>query len=95
MKIIGYTRVSTDNQTEGYGLQVQEDRIKAYAKDQGHSLEGVFREEGVSGSLGKRPALGKLFEYIKVHKIDAVVFLRLDRLSRSLLIQSSYLSFRS
>ncbi len=91
MKLVGYSRISTSGQAVGYGLQIQADKIKAYTKDQGHTLIQIFREEGVSGSLAKRPALGKLFEYIKVHEVDAVVFLRLDRLSRSLLIQEQLL----
>jgi len=91
MQLLGYSRISTDGQKDGYGLEVQEDRIKAYAKENGHSLVQIFREEGVSGSLAKRPALGALFEYIKTHKVDAVVFLRLDRLSRNLLLSEQLL----
>ncbi|MFH1444711.1 MAG: recombinase family protein [Candidatus Peregrinibacteria bacterium] len=91
MQIIGYIRVSTEGQTEGFGLAEQEDRIKAYVKEGGHTLLRIFREEGVSGSLAKRPALGELFEYIKAHKVDAVVFLRLDRLSRNLLLSEQLL----
>jgi len=91
MKIIGYIRVSTEGQTEGYGLEVQEDRIKTYIKENGYTLICMFREAGVSGSLAKRPALGELFEYIKTHKVDAVVFLRLDRLSRNLLLSEQLL----
>jgi len=91
MKLLGYIRVSSDSQIGGHGLQVQEDRIKAYAREQGHTLVRMFREEGVSGSLAKRPALGELFEYIKAHKVDSVVFLRLDRLSRNLLLSEQLL----
>jgi len=91
MNIIGYSRISTEGQKDGYGLAVQEASIKSYAREHGHSLIHIFKEEGVSGSLAKRPALGALFEYIKAHKVDAVVFLRLDRLSRNLLLSEQLL----
>lgn len=91
MRLIAYCRVSSEAQVSAYGLSVQEDRVKAYAQEHGHTLMRIFREEGVSGSLAKRPALGELFEYIKAHKVDAVVFLRLDRLSRNLLLSEQLL----
>ena len=34
-KVIGYTRVSTAEQVEGFGLDVQESKIRAYCKAEG------------------------------------------------------------
>ena len=51
-----------------------------------------FSENGVSGSLENRPALSEMFEYIKNNRVDGVVFLRLDRLARDLLIQENLLA---
>ena len=53
MKLIAYLRVSTDKQAdEGYGLDVQEADVRAWAKVNGHKLVAVLADEGVSGSNG-------------------------------------------
>lgn len=92
LRLIGYVRVSSEAQVDGHGLAVQEEAIKEYAHDHEHTLLRIFREEGISGSLGKRPALGEAFEYIKNQGgVEGVVFLRLDRLARDLIIQEQLL----
>lgn len=92
--LIGYIRVSTEGQRDGFGLQIQEDRIREYAKRENLSLLNVFRDEGVSGSLKDRPALLRLLEYADEHKKMNIglVFLRLDRLSRSLVVSEQLLA---
>jgi len=51
MKLAAYARVSTDRQAEdGVGLDVQERAIRKWARDNGHRIVMVARDEGVSGS---------------------------------------------
>jgi DNA invertase Pin-like site-specific DNA recombinase len=72
MRIFGYTRVSTDNQT----LETQEALIKTSYPD------AVIRGEKIS-SVSEKPVLGSLIDDLR--KGDTLVVYKLDRLSRSLL----------
>lgn len=95
MKLIGYIRVSTENQkNDGYGLAVQESAIRKYAENQGMELVKIFRDEGVSGTLQNRPALIELMDYARKNKREYITltFLRLDRLARSLLVQENLIA---
>ncbi len=92
MKVIGYIRTSTEWQSDWFWLQVQNDAIVNYSKSECIELVKIYKEEWVSGSLEYRPALNEMFQYIKSNKIDFVVFLRLDRLARDLLVQENLLA---
>jgi hypothetical protein len=53
MRVVGYVRVSTDRQAdEGLGLEVQEQSIRRWAREHGHRIVGIVRDEGISGSNG-------------------------------------------
>jgi site-specific DNA recombinase len=78
-----YTRVSTQEQTEGYSLSEQESRLKAYCTARGWVVYNVYSDAGFSGGNTNRPALQKLINDIKHKKLDTVVVYKLDRLSRS------------
>ncbi len=92
--LIGYSRISTDGQRDGYGIKIQEERINAYAEAKGLPVMRMFRDEGVSGSLKDRPALLQLLNYIEEnrHMQLGVCFLRLDRLSRSLVVSEQLIA---
>ncbi|MDO8468160.1 MAG: recombinase family protein [Candidatus Peribacter sp.] len=92
--LIGYSRVSTDGQREGYGIKIQEEKIKAYAEEKGLSVLRMFRDEGVSGALKDRPALLQLLNFVDENRKMrlGVCFLRLDRLSRSLVISEQLIA---
>ncbi len=92
--LIGYSRISTEGQRDGFGIKIQEDRIKEYAEKHGLPLLDIFRDEAVSGSLKDRPALLRLLNYAEEHKDMGLglVFLRLDRLSRSLVVSEQLLA---
>lgn len=84
-----YLRCSTDEQKLGYGLLVQEEKMKAFCKSQAEEYiledEHIYKDEGYSGSLDikHRPALSKLFEDAENKKFDVVLVYRLDRFFRS------------
>jgi len=87
-KIIGYCRVSTDNQKEEGTIEIQEYALKEYAEANGYELVTIFKDEGVSGGLEDRPGLAELFSYLESdNQIDSILIYKLDRLARDLYIQ--------
>ncbi len=92
--LIGYQRISTENQKEGFGLDIQNSAIKKYAKDNKYNLMKIFSDEAVSGALKDRPALLELMSFAEENrKMDLnLAFLRLDRLARDLLLQENLIS---
>lgn len=86
MSVYGYVRVSTVKQVEaGDSLESQRRQLQGYALMRGWTLDHVFVEEGVSGSIpvGKRPVGGPLLDVLV--KGDCLVVAKLDRLFRSAL----------
>jgi DNA invertase Pin-like site-specific DNA recombinase len=86
MPIYAYCRVSTALQAdEGQSLDVQRRQLEGWAHMQGQSLDAVFIERGVSGSipLEGRPEGGKLWSQLR--RGDVLVAAKLDRLFRSAL----------
>lgn len=89
LRIVGYLRVSTREQAEnGYGLDVQEHKIRAWAKQNGHRLLGFYRDEGESGSLGlaDRIGLADALADIRDGRADGIVVWKLDRFSRDAML---------
>lgn len=68
----GYARVSTADRK----VQLQCDALE------GAGCQRIFKDEGVSGAVIERPALGQLLTLLQ--RGDQVVVWRLDRLGRSL-----------
>lgn len=85
-KIAVYTRVSTRDQvTNGYGLSAQKTMIDEYLKDHNYDLSNVsyYVDEGISGKDLNREAISELLKDVVNKKIEKVVILKLDRLTRS------------
>ena len=86
MKAFGYTRCSTNEQADsGLGLDVQEQRIRAYCGMKGVELVEIATDAGVSGAkpLAKREGGQRLLTAIRKRRADAVVMLKLDRMFRN------------
>lgn len=79
-----YTRVSTDEQVNGYGLDVQNAKTEAMATVKGWTITRVYSDDGLSGTLDtdRRPGLQALLDAACGGEIDAVIVLSLDRLAR-------------
>jgi len=90
-RVIGYTRVSTAEQVDGFGLDVQQEKIRAYCKAEGLQLVAMLSDEGQSGSNGLDDRLGLAEALARIEKGDAgaLVVYRLDRLARDLLLQET------
>ena len=77
-----YLRVSTTTQArDGYGLETQEEKTKAYADEKGIRIEQVFCDAGISGTEPDRPGLAALLAVLK--RNDKVIVLNTSRLWRS------------
>lgn len=83
MVVVGYARVSTENQLENYSIEEQTQRLKAYCSAKGWSLRKLYVDGGYSGGNTNRPALQQMLSAIRAGGVDAVVVYKLDRLSRS------------
>ncbi len=81
-----YVRVSTQEQkNSGLSVDSQIDALKKYCEEQGYTVAGIYNDAGISArkKYTKRPALLQLLEDCKQHKIDIILFTRLDRWFRA------------
>lgn len=84
MKACVYTRVSTEKQDmEGYSIEEQERLCKATIESKEWEYCGTFSDPGISGKTMERPGLQKMIAAVEEGSVEAVVILKLDRLSRS------------
>ena len=83
-KVVGYIRVSTDNQVnDGMGLEIQEDTIRKYCKDKKCELIKIYNDPGESGAtIERRPGLLNLLVEAKEKKFEKVIVAKLDRIAR-------------
>ena len=81
-KVYIYTRVSTTIQIEGYSLDAQKARMKAFAEYNDYEIVGEYEDAGKSGkSIEGRAEFNKMLEDIKSGK-DGVSFVLVFKLSR-------------
>ena len=82
IKVYTYTRVSTAMQTDGYSLDAQKTRMKAYADFNSYEIVGEYEDAGKSGkSIEGRLAFNRMLEDIKSGK-DNISFVMVFKLSR-------------
>ena len=83
--VIGYLRVSTDEQARsGLGLEAQRERIAQEAERRSWQVEWVV-DDGYTAATLERPGITRALTSLGQHEADALVVAKLDRLSRSLL----------
>ena len=95
-KIAGlYIRVSTDDQArEGSSLKEQEERLRAMCQYKGYEVYKVYKDAGISAKTGNyRPKFEELLQDIREKKCNAIVVLKLDRLTRSVYDWENILRF--
>jgi site-specific DNA recombinase len=82
---VAYCRVSTEEQAEeGYSIEGQADKLRAYANLRGLGEVVVIEDPGRSGKDMKRPGLQQLLGAVDAGHVDHILVWRLDRLSRNL-----------
>ena len=81
-----YMRVSTEDQSrEGFSLPEQKERLEAFCKFKGYTIVDYYTDAGISAKTGNfRPEFERLKEDIKNKKINTIVALKLDRITRSI-----------
>jgi DNA invertase Pin-like site-specific DNA recombinase len=87
LRVLGYCRVSTQDQVDGgMSLEAQAGRIRAWAEAAGATLVDVVVDAAVSGTkpLADRPGGERIAALFTTRRpeADAVVVVRLDRLGR-------------
>ena len=83
-RTIAYLRVSTDKQADkGVSLEAQEDKAHAYASLYDLDLVEVIIDAGESAKSLDRPGLQRALAMLKTGKADALLVVKLDRLTRS------------
>jgi DNA invertase Pin-like site-specific DNA recombinase len=94
VKLIAYTRVSSERQAEkGEGLDIQRDIIRRWSAEHGHRIVAGYSDEGVSGviDLEHRIGLAGALEDLRRGRAEGIVVHRLDRLARDLVVQETIL----
>ena len=82
IKVYTYTRVSTAMQIDGYSLDAQKAKMKAYADYNDYEIVGEYEDAGKSGkSIEGRAQFGQMLEDIKSGK-DGVSYVLVFKLSR-------------
>ena len=82
VKVYLYTRVSTSMQIDGYSLDAQKSRMKAFCDFNDYEIAGEYEDAGKSGkSIEGRTAFNSMMEDIKTGK-DDISFVLVFKLSR-------------
>lgn len=83
--IIGYLRVSTDEQAnKGHSIPQQEEALISYCKKMNYNIIKIYKEDHTAKHFN-RPEWKQLMTFVKANKnqIDKVLFMKWDRFSRS------------
>ena len=83
-RAIGYVRVSTDKQADrGVSLDAQREKIRSYAALYDLEIVEYVVDAGASASTLERPGLERALAALRNRCVDAIVVVKLDRLTRS------------
>ena len=82
-RVILYLRVSTNDQVEGYSIDMQKEKLLAYCKAHDWIVVAIVIDPGFSGSNLERPGIQKVIHEVECGNTDMVLVYKLDRLSRS------------
>lgn len=84
MNVIGYRRVSTDQQGEsGLGLEAQTAAVEAYAAQHGHRIVAWY-EDVASGSNTTRQGFQLAMDALQRREAGGLIVAKVDRMTRSL-----------
>jgi site-specific DNA recombinase len=82
-------RVSSEEQTEGWSLEGQEQQIREYAARNGYEIVQVYSDE-ISGSKDKRPGLERMLLDAHAGHFIAIIVLHTSRLFRNVALARKY-----
>lgn len=79
-----YTRVSSEEQVDGYSLDAQREIVSAFAAQRGWQIVEIYEDAGRSGKTVYRPDFQRMLADAKAGCFDVIAVHKLDRFSRSL-----------
>ena len=90
-----YLRVSTEDQArEGFSLPEQKERLETFCKFKGYEIVDYYEDAGISAKTGNyRPEFERLKNDIKAKRINTIVALKLDRITRSIFDWEKLITF--
>ena len=90
-----YMRVSTEDQArEGFSLPEQKERLEAFCKFKGYEIIDYYEDAGISAKTGNyRPEFERLKNDIKAKRINTIIALKLDRITRSIYDWENLMTF--
>ncbi len=90
-----YLRVSTEDQArEGFSLPEQKERLENFCKFKSYEIIDYYEDAGISAKTGNhRPEFERLKDDIKAKKINTIVALKLDRITRSIYDWENLMTF--
>ena len=90
-----YMRVSTEDQArEGFSLPEQRGRLESFCKFKGYEIIDYYEDAGISAKTGNyRPEFERLKNDIKAKKVNTIVALKLDRITRSIYDWENLMTF--
>ena len=90
-----YMRVSTEDQArEGFSLPEQKERLESFCKFKCYEIVDYYEDAGISAKTGNhRPEFERLKDDIKTKKINTIVALKLDRITRSIYDWENLMTF--
>ena len=88
-------RVSTEDQArEGFSLPEQKERLESFCKFKGYEIIDYYQDAGISAKTGNhRPEFERLKNDIKAKRINTIVALKLDRITRSIYDWENLMTF--
>jgi len=93
MKVIGYTRVSTEEQAStGVSLQAQTEKLRAYAACYDLEIVEIIEDGGQSAKSLNRPGIQRALQMMRDGQAAGLLVAKLDRLTRSIVDLNTLIS---
>ena len=92
MRVLNYSRVSSEEQKKGISITEQGDFLRDYCKKHKHTLLKEFSDPGFSGRSDRRPDFQRMIEAIESGKmrVDAILVRSTDRWFRNSRLDLEY-----
>ena len=81
-------------QENGFSLPEQKERLESFCKFKGYEIIDYYQDAGISAKTGNhRPEFERLKDDIKAKRINTIVALKLDRITRSIYDWENLMTF--
>ena len=89
-----YERSTEDQAREGFSLPEQKERLESFCKFKGYEIIDYYQGAGISAKTGNhRPEFERLKDDIKAKRINTIVALKLDRITRNIYDWENLMTF--